>query len=857
MTSPTFNLPSIDSERFENELSNAQTELLQTLWDSVDYGIFVLEVLQEGADFRFVCFNSAMDRISPIPMAALFNKTLTETLPPETVEYYTVHYRRAIQQGQTTHFAEKLEIENQITDWSVRVTPLRDKTDCVHQLVVTYMEVSDRTEAMSKASEQYLRTIFNNTYEAIFVHDLGGNLIDVNDRVLDLYQVSRADASRFSIADDFSSPDNPLDQLSHYWQEVVSGETLCFEWIAKRPYDGRCFEVEIVLRRVNLNGQAVVLASVRDISDRKAAEAKIEHSKQVLQQVVDSLPFAIFWKNLDSAYLGCNLEFAAIAGFEHPSQMVGKSDYDMPWKREESDWYRACDRRVMDSNKPELRIVEPQLQADGRQAWLSTSKIPLHDKAGNVNGILGVIEDITERKRIDSEQARLLAILEATTDIIGIADAQGNNLYLNKAGQTLLGIAADEVDQFHISEVHPPEILSALETEQLPLAAETGYWSGESVLLSHSGEKIPISQVMVAHRNEQGEVEFFSSIMRDIRDRKAAELRLQRQAETLKTTLKKLKQTQLQMIQSEKMSSLGQLVAGVAHEINNPVGFIHGNLQPAQQYAEDLLHLVSLYQQIYPEPEAAIAAEIEAIDLAFIQRDFPKLLDSMDMGTQRIREIVLSLRNFSRLDESERKAVDIHEGIENTLVILGSRLKGTADMPAVEIVKDYGELPPLECYPGQLNQVFMNILSNAIDSLEEKFGAEEREQGGKGAKEAEEEYGLRRGLTRTDAGTRGHGDGKNEEDSAVIQNPTITIRTELLSTNQVRIVIADNGIGMSDSIKYKMFNPFYTTKPVGKGTGMGMSISYQIITQKHGGQISCNSTLGEGAEFIINLPAEK
>ncbi|MEO0456021.1 MAG: ATP-binding protein [Cyanobacteria bacterium P01_A01_bin.114] len=247
-----------------------------------------------------------------------------------------------------------------------------------------------------------------------------------------------------------------------------------------------------------------------------------------------------------------------------------------------------------------------------------------------------------------------------------------------------------------------------------------------------------------------------------------------------------------------------------------------------------MLELISVYQRAYPEPDAAIAAKIKAIDLEFIQQDFPKLLDSMEMGTQRIQEIVLSLRNFSRLDESDRKAVDLHEGIDNTLIILGSRLKGTVGMPAVNILKDYGKLPPVECYPGQLNQVFMNILTNAIDALEEKFGA---------------------GGAANVGGTANAGGTADSEAVPQAQTPQITLRTERLSTNRLRIVIADNGIGMSDSIKQQMFNPFYTTKPVGRGTGMGMSISYQIITQKHGGYIVCNSIQGQGTEFVINLPA--
>ncbi len=209
----------------------------------------------------------------------------------------------------------------------------------------------------------------------------------------------------------------------------------------------------------------------------------------------------------------------------------------------------------------------------------------------------------------------------------------------------------------------------------------------------------------------------FSITIRDITARKKAEFKLQRQTESLKLTLGKLKRTQAQLIQSEKMSSIGNLVAGVAHEINNPVNFIHGNLSPASEYFQDLLHLVELYQQYFPNPPAEIKAEIEAINLDFLQEDLLKLLNSMRIGTDRIQQIVMSLRNFSRHDEAEFKRVDIHQGIDNTLMILQSRLKATAEHPEIIAIKDYGKLPPIECYPGQLNQVFMNLLNNAIDSV--------------------------------------------------------------------------------------------------------------------------------------------
>jgi signal transduction histidine kinase len=297
-----------------------------------------------------------------------------------------------------------------------------------------------------------------------------------------------------------------------------------------------------------------------------------------------------------------------------------------------------------------------------------------------------------------------------------------------------------------------------------------------------------------------------------------SETRYKEQANRLELAFRQLQEAQSQLVQSEKMSSLGQLVAGVAHEINNPVNFIYGNLTHASQYIEDLLYLLHLYERNTPELVPEIEEQAEAMDLHFLTKDLPKLLSSMKIGAERIREIIQSLRNFSRLDEAEMKPVNIHDGLDSTLLILHNRLKASSNHPTIHIIKEYGDLPLVDCYAGQLNQVFMNLIANAIDALEEY----EKEQ--------------------------------HPQHSQSCQSQ-ICIRTTAIGNEYVAIQIADNGPGMTEDVLEHLFDPFFTTKPIGKGTGLGLSISYQIVA-KHGGNLQCISAPGQGAEFTITIPLQ-
>ncbi|MEM9817996.1 MAG: ATP-binding protein [Cyanobacteria bacterium P01_D01_bin.6] len=415
-----------------------------------------------------------------------------------------------------------------------------------------------------------------------------------------------------------------------------------------------------------------------------------------------------------------------------------------------------------------------------------------------------LIEKLTESER------RYRELVESLREIVFECDHQGHLTFINRAWTEILGYSVKDsigqaLDDF-MDRVDAAKWQSLLQQQKdCCVELKFSHQNGEILCLELSmrfsrDAKLLGSLINVTERKQ---VEFILKQTNEALEDKVQERTSELIASNreLKIALQQLQQAQGQLIQQEKMSSLGQLVAGVAHEINNPVSFIHGNIVHIHQYVQDLLRLVQKYQEHYPNPNLDIKTEIEDIDLNFIRQDLPKILSSMETGSDRIREVVLSLRNFSRLDEAESKAVDLHEGIESSLVILNPRLK-----KGIKIVKSYDQLPRVECYPAQLNQVFMNILTNALDALQ----------------------------------------------AYELKAPQITIRTEAIANHQVRVMISDNGPGIAPEISQKIFDPFFTTKPVGIGTGLGLGICYQII-ERHQGQIQVVSS-DKGAKFIITLP---
>ena len=546
----------------------------------------------------------------------------------------------------------------------------------------------------------------------------------------------------------------------------------------------------------------------------KQAEETLRESERKFRAVFDSTLDAILIADDDGYYIDANPAACALLGLPK-EQIIGSHLFMFTEKDQVQNTQNLWQQFLaQDQMRGEFRLH----LSDG-----TTRDIEYSAKANFLPGRhLSVFRDVTERKLAESALRQQKEVLQTIFDHIPLMvtfyDPKGQLQLINRELERVLGWSIAELgnrDMLAFCYPNPKQRQRVVEHMQ----TATGKWQ-DFKTRTRDGCVVDTSWANI--RLSDGTTIGIGS---DVTERKRAEEALRalthqerKRALQLERALNELQQTQAQLVQNEKMASLGQLVAGIAHEINNPTSFIYGNVTPALQYTSDLLHLIALYQQHYPHPSGKIQDKIEALDLDFIKQDFPKLLRSMQEGALRIRGIILSLRQFSRLDEAEQKKADLHQGIDSTLMILQNRLKEKANRTAIQVIKEYGDLPWVECYHSELNQVFMNILSNAIDALEERM----------------------------------------KEDSSFI--PQIWICTEVLrvktqqSTDRVVIRIADNGPGISPRVQQRVFDPFFTTKPVGKGTGLGLSISHSIVVKKHKGALYFNSQFGQGTEFVIELP---
>ncbi|WP_228056087.1 PAS domain S-box protein [Microcoleus sp. LEGE 07076] len=650
------------------------------------------------------------------------------------------------------------------------------------------------------------------------------------------------------------------------------------------------------IRYVNCKGQAVkndlgqvvrLFGTEMDITDRKTAEIALQESEERFRAVFEQVALGIVKVRPDGRFLNVNPGFCHIVGYS-ALELKALNLWDISHPEEIAADVESA-KKLLAGEIFNYAIEKRFVRKDGSFVWANVTVSLVRDEFGEPSYGIAAIEDISDRKLAESilrqqlKRERLVVgmlerirsslnlaeiLTKAVAEVRQFLDTDRTIIYrfnpdwsgfvavesVGENWRSLRGITindscfqssyaasyqqgrtvvVDDIYQAGLAECHI-NLLSQFQVRAnlvVPILQGENLWglliahecAGRRRWLEIEVECLKQISVQLAIAIQQSTL--FEQAQIEIADRKQAESALleseareRSKALELETAINKLRTTQAQLVQNEKMVSLGQLVAGVAHEINNPVSFIHGNIIPARNYSLDLVELIELYQQYFPNPPAEVLDKIDAIDLDYIVEDFPKLFSSMQIGTERIVEIVKSLRNFSRLDESAGKSVNIHEGIDSTLMILQNRLKSHGSRPAIQVVKDYQLLAQVECFPGELNQVFMNILINAIDVLEE------RDKG--------------RTIEECD------------------RHPsTIAIRTYPAAAGFVAVSIADNGGGIPEPVRSRLFDPFFTTKPVGKGTGLGLSISHSIVVDRHGGRLSCISTPGEGAEFLIEIPA--
>ena len=668
-----------------------------------------------------------------------------------------------------------------------------------------------------------------------------------------------------------------------------------FEYTLTLSEDNNNFEA----RLLPLPDQQIIVL-VRHTSD--AIQAALIESDAKFRSIVENANNVIFSLTLEGIFSYVSPNWTEIFGHE-VAEVEGKSF--VPFIHPD-DVHICTDyfQRILTTGKKQKAIEYRIKHKNGSWRWHTSNSSAIKDANGNILYFVGICHDTTDRKQAEialRESAQREALLNRLSNqirasldlnhIVGTAVQEVHNLFeidrcvffwyrqdadvpywekvyevknsflpclLNDqeatngeieliAAKTLNGeiirindveTVADSIARQFLQDFGFTAFISLpVHTQSGEIGAfSCGYCSGFRTWLDNEVELLQAVTVQLAIAIDQAKLYTQSRI---------AAQTAQDKAQQLEATLLELQQTQAQLIQTEKMSSLGQLVAGIAHEINNPVNFIYGNISHAREYTKNLLHLVELYQQNYYPPTPEIHQQIYAIDLDFLKQDLPKILDSMNMGAERIRQIVLSLRNFSRLDEDGAKAVDIHEGMNSTLFLLQNRLKAKPGHPEIQVIRDYGNLPPVVCHAGQMNQVFMNLLTNAIDVLEESFVISHLSLVNNIERRTNERQLLQAGKPVQRTASQGQ-----------MTFPQIRIRS-LIQKDCVIISIADNGPGMTEKVRKRLFDPFFTTKPVGKGTGMGLSISYQIVVNKHGGQIQCISAPGQGAEFVIMIPLQE
>jgi PAS domain S-box-containing protein len=698
-------------------------------------------------------------------------------------------------------------------------------TDLQNTVIQLESEISNRkvVEVQLRESKKRLKTVISSApvvisaidKEGVFTFSDGQGL-----ETLGLLPGQVVGASVYELYKDF--PD-VIENIKKALTGVETSYTACV--------GGYFFSTRFVPNYNESNELIGITGIALDVTQEKKAEREIQEREMRLQNINRLLPGVIYqyetnYKTSISRF--SYLSHKSIDLFEIESEScIENADKiwamihpdDLPGVVKSTNY--AIENNVAWSD--EFRIITPS----GKEKWLHGQSEP------NINAPLGISQhnglftDITQRKAFQEllrqNQEFLTSIYDGVDYVLIVIDVRDPFEFRysgwNNTAEILTGFTLENIYGKTPEEIFSKEVADDFRAWYIKcLTANSSITYEKSAIFQ--GEKVCFLATITPLMNSEGKIYRLVETSINISAQKQAENKLREQATVLETALQELKQTQAQLVQTEKMSSLGQLVAGVAHEINNPVSFIFGNLTHAQEYIQNMFTLIELYQKCYPNPKAEIKEELDNIEYDFLIDDLPKLFTSMHSGAKRIKDIVLSLRTFARLDEAEYKTVNIHESLDSTLLILQHRLKVKPKYSEINVIKCYGDLPLVECYAGQLNQVFLNILTNAIDAIDQ--------------------------------------DHDQKPSKEIIDNPgCITITTKIKDNHKIIISIKDNGIGINETNQSRIFDPFYTTKNIGQGTGLGLSVSYEIITVQHQGKIICISEPGLGSEFLIELPVNQ
>ncbi|PSB23103.1 histidine kinase, partial [filamentous cyanobacterium Phorm 46] len=907
-----------ESKITEQELQH-QKEFLGSIYDGVDYSIFVIDVGADG-EFRYGGWNQAAELLGNISSEFGCGKTPEEIFPGPGAAFLRQKLRECLQKNSSISYEEAVSFDTIEVWFLITLNPLRDESGKIFRIVGSATEITYRKKAEQALAEQLKLSVFradvgialtenqilpvtlrkccdavvrhlDAAFARIWILNEDENILELQASA-GMYTHINGDHSHIPVGQ-FKIGLIAKERKPHLTNAVIKDPRVSNQEWAKREgmvafagypliVDNQLVGVIAMFSRHELNELTLIaLASIADVIalgiKRKQIEVALAKQKQTLRGIIDNAPIWVWMTNINGRMLLVNKTFCEDVAIPE-DKFLAATHYSEVLGVEASANYMASDLQAWSQDTPSYSEEVLQL-ADGEYHHLETIKTQVKDASGNAIGLIGLGLDVTKQieaqKRLQESEARFRKLAEQEALLNQLASNIRASLDLDTILATtvrqvrellqldrclfvwyepdastpvwnvtyeaknpdlpsLLGLYPTEVTGSHAALIANLEIIRIDDFDTVTASVERDFFISigfNSLLdipiqtLSSQIGLICCTTCGVPRHWSDDEVELLVAVRNQLAiGINQAELYTQsvdsariaqEQAAKLETTLCELQQAQTQLVQAEKMSSLGQMVAGIAHEINNPVSFIFGNISYIEEYTRSLIKLLEMYRDEFPEAPPAIQSEMDALDLNFLLDDLPKILSSMKVGATRIRDIVRSLRSFSRLDESAMKSVNLHEGIDSTLMILEHRLKvqpvgvggNEYHRPAIQVIKEYGELPLVECYAGLLNQVFMNIIANAIDVLQEPF-----------------------------------------------PNPgMIRIRTEIKG-DCVAIAITDNGAGITDQVKQRIFDPFYTTKAIGSGTGMGLAISHSIIVEKHKGEIKCLSVVGKGTEFIIRIP---